>query len=299
MTTPPAKPRPRAWAVIPVHNRRETTLAGLRHLRETDALAWLRICVVDDGSTDGTGDAVRAEFPDATLLRGDGNLWWTGAIVLGMKHALAGGPTDALFWLNDDCRPARGALERLLATAMAGPCIALAQIGDETGILHGGLRKRWHGLELAVCPPDEILAVDTMNGNCVCLPATVAAKVGLPDAARFPQACGDTDYGLRCRRVGVVVRVVGAAQCVDAGPADPARSSWLRGDRSVAAIARSFLSPKNYFHLPSWWRFNLRHWGLWGVVLFVVPYLRFAVIALIRAVIPAKSRRRLFGPARP
>lgn len=281
--------------VMPVHNRRALTLDCLRHLRQTRVLEWVHALVVDDGSTDGTGEAIAAEFPAVTVLRGDGRLWWTGAIVMGMRHALATTAPEAIFWLNDDCRPAEGTLARLRDEALAGPCIAVGQVNGLRGVRHGGLRKRWHGLELAVCPPERTITVATMNGDCVCVPASIIAQAGLPDATRFPQAWGDTDYGLRCRRLGFAIKVVGTARCTDADPADPDANSWLRGPRSLAEIARSFGTPKSYFHPPSWWDFNLRHWGPWGAILFATPYMRFALIALLRTVLPANFLRRLTG----
>lgn len=283
------------WAVIPVHNRRDLSLACLRHLREIGALGWLKPCVVDDGSSDGTGDAIEREFPGTVVLRGAGDFWWTGSIALGMRHALHDAPNRALFWLNDDCRPAPGALELLLAVATAERCLTVAQVGDGTRVWHGGARQRWRGLELVVCPPGETRSVDTMNGNCVCLPPSVTSTLGLPDAARFPQAWGDTDFGLRCHRAGITIKVLGAAACTDACPLDDATTSWLRGTSSVATIARSFRTPKNYFFPPPWWRFNVRHWGAWGAVLFTLPYFRFAVIAALRAIVPLGTRRRWFG----
>jgi glycosyltransferase involved in cell wall biosynthesis len=284
-----------ACIVIPVHNRRETTLQCLHWLQERGDLDRFHVIVVDDGSTDGTNDAVKAQFPGVTLLRGNGTLWWTGAIVLGMRHALATAGAEVIFWLNDDCRPAAGTLAQLRHKALAGPCIAVAQVNGPRGVRHGGLLKRWHGLQFVVCPADRTIPVAAMNGDCVCVPASIVTLTGLPDAARFPQAWGDTDYGLRCRRMGFPIKVVGSARCTDADPADPDTGSWLRGERSVSEIARSFGTPKSYFHPPPWWSFNLRHWGPWGAVLFAAPYVRFAVIALLRAVLPVNVRRRLTG----
>ena len=99
--------------VIPVHNRREVTVRCLRCLEAGGVFAWATVIVVDDGSTDGTGEAVRAAHPAAVLLTGDGNLWWGGAIRLGMDHACRGGAA-CVCWLNDDCLPEPGTL-RLLA----------------------------------------------------------------------------------------------------------------------------------------------------------------------------------------
>lgn len=69
-----------AFLVIPVRNRREITLRCLRHLRDHRDLDWLNVIVVDDGSTDGTSEAVRKEFREVQLVQGNGDLWWTGAI---------------------------------------------------------------------------------------------------------------------------------------------------------------------------------------------------------------------------
>jgi hypothetical protein len=186
-------------------------------------------------------------------------------------------------------------LARLRDEALTGQCITVGQVSGSRGVRHGGLRKRWNGLELSPCPADRTIAVATMNGDCVCVPASVIAQAGLPDAGRFPQAWGDTDYGLRCRAMGIAIKVVGSAHCADADPGDPDADSWLRGARPVAEIVRSFGSPKNYFHPPAWWRFNVRHWGAWGAVLFAAPYARLAVIAGLRAVLPAAARRRMSG----
>ena len=81
------------YIIIPVHNRREFTLRCLASLHDQGILAAMQVIVVDDGSTDGTHEAVNAEFPQVILLPGDGNLFWTGAVTLGMSHAMAQHPS--------------------------------------------------------------------------------------------------------------------------------------------------------------------------------------------------------------
>ena len=108
--------------ILPVRNRRETTLRCLAHLRDTGVLAWAGAIVVDDGSTDGTPRAIQAQFSAVEVLSGDGQLFWTGAIALGMRHAVAQGAACCV-WLNDDCLPTPGAVERLAEYATAHMCI--------------------------------------------------------------------------------------------------------------------------------------------------------------------------------
>jgi GT2 family glycosyltransferase len=65
----------RVAAIVPVYNRRETTLQALRSLSRIDRTGVdFRIFIVDDGSTDGTAQAIEKEFPDVVIVHGDGNL---------------------------------------------------------------------------------------------------------------------------------------------------------------------------------------------------------------------------------
>ena len=44
--------------------------------------------IVDDGSNDGTQQIVKETYPEVEILSGDGNLWWTGAMHLGVEYIL-------------------------------------------------------------------------------------------------------------------------------------------------------------------------------------------------------------------
>ena len=60
--------------VIPVHNRREISIRCQEHLRSLRVTDWAEITVIDDGSTDGTSEAIAAGFPEVEDLQGDGSL---------------------------------------------------------------------------------------------------------------------------------------------------------------------------------------------------------------------------------
>ena len=70
-----------------MHNRKEYTHQCLLSIYKQTNKNFI-VIVIDDGSTDGTGEMITNEFPEVILLKGDGNLWWTKAINLGIKHAL-------------------------------------------------------------------------------------------------------------------------------------------------------------------------------------------------------------------
>ena len=101
--------------LITCFNRRETTLRCLRALYEQElpAGAMLRVVLTDDGSSDGTGDAVRTEFPGVVVLQGDGNQYWVG----GTMDGVGGRATGEVLPLAERRREAarrrpHGALER-------------------------------------------------------------------------------------------------------------------------------------------------------------------------------------------
>src|SRR4051812_16275586 len=103
--------------VIPVHNRRETTLQCLRSLSRIDGSGLdLKIFIVDDGSRDETSDAIRHAFPDVVIIEGDGSLHYAGGTNRGISEALKWDPAYVVL-MNDDAVFHEQFLQRLVHTA--------------------------------------------------------------------------------------------------------------------------------------------------------------------------------------
>ena len=82
----------RIAVIMTCHNRRETTVRCLRHFGRSRA-GRLRLFVTDDGSTDGTSEAIRAIWPEATIIHGTGTLFWAAGMALAERAAVSVGRT--------------------------------------------------------------------------------------------------------------------------------------------------------------------------------------------------------------
>ena len=267
----------RAAIIIPVHNRREVTLRCLGQLRDAMLPADLGIIIVDDGSTDGTAAAVTAAFPDVIIEPGDGELFWTGGIVKGMRRALAEG-VAFIFWLNDDCLPEADALPRILEHLEKNPrtiCGASCFTKDGTAQVETGFLQRQR-----VIANGSVTEVDGLSGYCVGMPATVCADIGLPDDQRLPHYGADGIYTLHAKRNGyqVVILQEARANLLDEkwvpSVEERAKSSPLG---CAAFIRATFFARKSPFFLKSqYWYHRYKYGFLLGGVFFLVKCFRWA-----------------------
>jgi GT2 family glycosyltransferase len=268
----------RIAAVLASYNRVAGTLACLdavRRQRGHDAV--IDLFLLDDASPDGTAAAVRARYPEATVLDGTGDLFWTGGMRLALEAAYAG-DYDYYLWLNDDTTLDDDAVAVLLRTEQRlrerrePPAIVVGSVRDpDTGVLTYGGRWRpdWlRPLQFVLVPPADLpQPVETMNGNVVLVPREVARRVGNIDAA-YRHSMGDQDYGLRARAAGCSVWIAPGTLATCSRNPEP-----IYGKRPLRQELSSLWSVKGL--PPSAWRTYTRRWAgpLWPLY-WVSPYLR-------------------------
>ena len=198
--------------VFPVHNRRELTLQCLQSLAriESENLS-VHTIVVDDGSTDGTSEAIEMEFPEVEIVKGDGNLWFTEGTNVGVRAALRNNP-DYILMMNDDQIFDSKFLKFMVETAEKYPHSVvgsllllwdtphkLFQVSPRWETLSGGWRHWSHQTIWTV--PQKPWRVDIIVGNCVLVPAQAIRECGLMDSKRYPNF-GDAEYTPRLRKKG-------------------------------------------------------------------------------------------------
>ncbi|WP_244083933.1 glycosyltransferase family 2 protein [Desulforhabdus sp. TSK] len=272
----------RIAVLITCHNRREKTLSCLhalyaQNIREDVGFV---VYLVDDGCTDGTGDAVRKQFPAVHILQGDGSLYWCGGMRLAWAEAMKE-DYDAYLWLNDDTVLLPGALDTMLATARE----VHAKEGHD-GIIIGACRDprsgrhsyggrircspRTHLPDKTIPPGKEKIQCDTMEGNVVLVTQHIFRVLGNL-SSEYTHAFGDTDYGMRARQHGIPLYMAPGyvALCEYnnrvrpwTDPSVPIKKRWAN------MISPLGLPPKQ------WYVYVKRHTGVIWPVYFFKPIFR-------------------------
>jgi GT2 family glycosyltransferase len=253
------------YILIPVYNRKETTLTCLKNLKASGELQRYYVVIVDDGSTDGTAQAINTLYPEVTVLAGTGELWWTGAMAQGMQYAYNQG-AEYFFWLNDDCTPEPDALPRLVEFMRSHPdTIVGPTCYSSTSNSLVREHNAFRGRKSFAAEPGEVIYADGLSGWCVGIPASVFRKVGPPDIHKFPHYSGDDTYILRATRSGFKACVIGDIKVTLFGPVHPKlnfRSYFRPGLTPVDTFQALFWSKKSPYRLPTLFFYQTERYGL-------------------------------------
>ncbi len=197
-------------------NAKEFLLPCLESLeREIEGLA-VEIFVVDNGSTDGSGSAIRERFPAVTVFENGRNLGFARANNQALRRSVG----KYALLLNPDTRIKEGAIRCLLSFMEDQPkaAVAGAQLLNRDGskqnsianfpslatellnksLLRRVFPERFPGKERALREPIE---VDSVIGACMVVRRKAIEEVGLLDEEYF-LFMEETDWCYRMAQAG-------------------------------------------------------------------------------------------------
>ncbi len=205
------------FVIIPVHNRLHLTRACVAAL-DQQTFRDFTVVVVDDGSTDGTASALEREFPEVTVLGGDGTLWWAGAMNVGVDWALRHASSDdVIVTLNDDTVPPPGYLQCLMAAQALRPRALIGSLlvsaADRRTIVDGGVHIHWptakYSCDQASQPlpagqanRPEFYQVDVLSGCGTAIPLETFRTIGTYDERGLPHYGADYEFSCRALSAG-------------------------------------------------------------------------------------------------
>jgi GT2 family glycosyltransferase len=208
-------------------------------------LVSLNIVVIDDGSSDGTAEFLATQ-EDVTTLRGDGTLWWAGAIDLGLRHVLPiAGPNDFVLLLNNDTVFPNDFVAQLVAASLRNGRAAIGSIirhvQNPEQILSVGPSVDYWGL----CIRDLLdtgdvvvgrglateVEVPMLSGRGTLYPVEAFQRAGGMRPRLLPHYFADYELADRVRRSGIPTKVTFLAAVLslpDWGNDATRMSTWER-----------------------------------------------------------------------
>jgi GT2 family glycosyltransferase len=202
-------------------NGKDDTLLCLASLEGVE-YEPLEVIVVDNGSIDGSPDAVEAAFPAAVVIRMGMNAGFSGGVNAGIEAAIERG-AEAVLLLNNDMVVEPGFLGPLVAAALepgvAAACSQILFADPPDRVWYAGARFRprrgHHGRNIGFGEAPLLASADPYRVDCACggamlMSRAAIAEVGLFDEELFAYR-EDLDWSLRASGLGRQVVVVPAS----------------------------------------------------------------------------------------
>ena len=266
-------------AIFTSHNRKEKSLRCVQSLTEQNPAVGFHFIVVDDGSTDGTGEALsRLSEIDITVIRGDGNLFWCGGMRKGLEAFLDSDPADDDYCLllNDDVEFYAHSIEKLF-DRLAGRAdhVIVGATQSEEGRFTYGLKRReaWYKKNVTrrIEPSSEEIEGETFNANCVLLPNPIVKRMGNLDPL-YRHSLGDYDYGFRLCRAGY--HLISSKEYVGVCDKNSIQGTWNDTTLTRKERLKKKESPKGSPR-KEWWHFLKKNFGFMSAVKYsIIPYIR-------------------------
>ncbi len=196
-------------ALLTCFNRKDKTLSALRHLfdaqKSTHPGLELVVYLTDDGSTDGTSEEVKKNFPEVIILQGNGELFWAGGMRNSWEEANKK-DYDGFLLLNDDTNVFENVFDQLLGThdecldrfGTGGIYIGSTKDAQSGKFTYGGasFQNRFLFKYSFLEPNGSVQSCELGNANIMLVSKHTVAKVGTLSKG-YRHGVADYDYTLK------------------------------------------------------------------------------------------------------
>lgn len=202
---------------ITVFNRIDYTLKCLESIFLQN-YPNVEIILCDDGSTDNTSEIVKTKYPAVTIVKGTGDLWWTGGTNMCVEEALKKAEGhDFIFTLNNDTELDQDVILNLVNFSISKDYSIVGSVnlfyenrsliepsafkakGTFPFSLYHDFVNRWADkIEDVNC---DFIEVDSLSGKGVLIPVFVFKTTGLYNFEMLPHYHADTEFIRRAKNL--------------------------------------------------------------------------------------------------
>ncbi|MEE9542778.1 MAG: glycosyltransferase [Thermodesulfobacteriota bacterium] len=194
---------PTIFVVLPVHNRIETTRKFIECLK-AQTYESCHLVLVDDGSSDGTAEYVKGRVDNLTILQGNGNLWWAGALTKAYKHLVTiDARDDDIVWIcNDDVHIAPDYFEKVVKDPGldSGSLVISPGHSIDSDFIERGFRIDWSAPKFNKLKEGE--EPDAITTRGLYMHYSTYKAIGPNHPWLLPHYLSDLEYTIRGKRQG-------------------------------------------------------------------------------------------------
>lgn len=188
------------YVIIPTHNR-VLSLKNILTLLSIQTYQNICVIVIDDGSVDGSHEYLKQQsHKKMVVLRGDGKLWWGGAVAIGMDRALSmAADDDYLLLLNDDSTFDQNYIEDIVEDSRAKNYATMVSPQYDSfskSLSFVGYQVDYHRQSITQVKTEP---VDAAVGRGLLIPVGVVKKIGTINAKKFPHYMADIEFTVRIK----------------------------------------------------------------------------------------------------
>jgi GT2 family glycosyltransferase len=276
----------RIFVLIPVHNRKDLTVQCTKDLIAQDTKNEIEIVIIDDGSTDGTNEALgqleilcKSGLRRVEIIQGNGNWWWSRCIEEAIQYVK---PRlhieDRILFLNDDVRLNPNYCSTLISVnEKFGDCIVMSQLVDilDGSIIDSPISVLSDTLEIRALPVDHstlgsVSKSDVAPGRGTLYPAGLFLHDLNVDRRRLPHYLSDYEFSVRAKRTGLDILCSHDSKVFTA-------AEW-GNSRRITGLIRRFAAVESPQNLRAYWTF----WRTWephrSKLILLVKIIRYRLI---------------------